>query len=135
MTDRDPVTMGLRVDDANPGHTRLSVFVGRNPGARGHAGHLVLRTDEWDEIRTAVEDATAILRGEVHRAAPIRTSDGNLVGYRCECGKGMGPHVAEIHEHRTAAEIDMLRDVLARLLPDRVEHATTVADVPTGGLL
>lgn len=42
----EPPTVTFRVDDANPGHTTLSVFVGRTPGARGHAGTLTLRTDE-----------------------------------------------------------------------------------------
>lgn len=54
MTDRDPVTVGIRVDDRNVAHTRVSVFVGRNEDARGHAGHLVLRTDEWDDLMHAL---------------------------------------------------------------------------------
>lgn len=45
-----PPTIHLRIDDANPGHTRLSVFVGRNPGARCHSGQIVLRTDEWEQL-------------------------------------------------------------------------------------
>ena len=77
----------------------------------------------------------ALLRGQGHRAAPVRDADGTLTGYRCECGRLLGPHVAEIHEHRTAAEVDALRDVLARLVPDRVTDAATLDDVPTGGLL
>lgn len=50
MNEPGPVTVGLRVDDRGPAHTRLSVFVGRNRGARGRAGELTLRTDEWDEL-------------------------------------------------------------------------------------
>lgn len=44
------VRVGLRVDDRNPGHVHVSVFAGRNPGARGHAGKVTFRSDEWDEI-------------------------------------------------------------------------------------
>lgn len=46
-----PVTVSVREDDRNEAHVHLSVFVGRNPGARGRSGTLVLRTDEWDELR------------------------------------------------------------------------------------
>ena len=45
------VTITFREDERNEAHVRVSVFVGRNPGARGHSGQLVLRTDEWDEAR------------------------------------------------------------------------------------
>jgi len=46
----DLVTVALREDDRNPGHVRVSVFVGRRPGSRGHSGQIVLRTDEWDDL-------------------------------------------------------------------------------------
>jgi len=52
----DPVTIYLREDDRNPGHTRVSVFVGRHAGARGHSGVLIMRTDEWDEIVDKLRD-------------------------------------------------------------------------------
>jgi len=52
----DPVTIWFREDDRNPGHTRVSVFVGRYVGARGHSGVLTLRTDEWDEIVGKLRD-------------------------------------------------------------------------------
>ena len=45
-----PVTILLREVRRNPGHVRIRVFVGRQPGARGVAGELTLRVDEWDEI-------------------------------------------------------------------------------------
>lgn len=48
--DRAPVKAAIRVDDRNPGHTTISVFIGRNEGARGHSGRLVVRTDELDEL-------------------------------------------------------------------------------------
>lgn len=48
--EKSRVTVLLREDARNPGHVRIRVFVGRNPGSRGCAGQLVLRTDEWDEI-------------------------------------------------------------------------------------
>lgn len=46
----DPVSTAIRVDEHGPGHTHVSVFAGRNEGARGHAGVLTFRTDEWDEL-------------------------------------------------------------------------------------
>ena len=46
----DEPTITFRVDEANHGHVTLSVFIGRNPGARGHSGRLVLRTDELVEL-------------------------------------------------------------------------------------
>lgn len=46
----DPTTCGLRVDRQNEAHTHVSVFAGRNTDARGHAGVLVFRTDEWNEL-------------------------------------------------------------------------------------
>lgn len=49
MSER-PVSAGLRVDSENPGHAVVSVFVGRTPGARGHAGTLTLRTDELTDL-------------------------------------------------------------------------------------
>ena len=45
-----PVTIAFREDSRNPGHVTLSVFTGRNEGARGHGGTIVMRTDEWDEL-------------------------------------------------------------------------------------
>lgn len=50
MSDR-PVTCTYSVVEQNPGHTRLSVYVGRTPGARGHAGVITLRTDEYEALR------------------------------------------------------------------------------------
>jgi len=50
-------TISLREDERNPGHVRVSVFVGRQPGSRGHAGQIVLRTDEWDDL-------VRLMRGE-----------------------------------------------------------------------
>lgn len=44
------VRLALRRNSQNPGHTTLSVFAGRNEGARGHAGTLTFRTDELAEL-------------------------------------------------------------------------------------
>lgn len=55
-----PVTIAFREDARNPAHVSLSVFIGRNEGARGLAGHLVVRTNEWDELRTLLEKAPAL---------------------------------------------------------------------------
>lgn len=43
-------TVMFREVDRNPGHVRITVWIGRNHGARGNAGTLTLRTDEWDEL-------------------------------------------------------------------------------------
>lgn len=56
MTNDDtinPVIVGFRVDDVNPGHVHVSIFSGRNVGSRGHSGHLVFRADEWPEVRAS----------------------------------------------------------------------------------
>lgn len=45
------VTIAVREISRNPGHVYLSVWMGRDPGARGHCGDLVVRTDEWDDLR------------------------------------------------------------------------------------
>ena len=47
--DREP-TIKFRVDEVNEAHVTLAVFVGRTPDARGHAGRLVLRTDEFADL-------------------------------------------------------------------------------------
>lgn len=44
------VTLALRRDSQNPGHTKVSVFSGRNEGARAHSGTLTFRTDELAEL-------------------------------------------------------------------------------------
>lgn len=53
---RTPVTAALRLDSVNPGHVIMSVFIGRNIGARGHSGTLTLRTDEWHELGDLVDN-------------------------------------------------------------------------------
>lgn len=55
-----PVTVSVREDDRNDAHVHLSVFVGRTPDARGRAGTLVLRTDEWDELAHRLLDADPV---------------------------------------------------------------------------
>lgn len=51
---RGPVKLAFRVDERGPGHTKVSVFVGRQVGSRGHSGQLVFRTDEWDELSSGL---------------------------------------------------------------------------------
>jgi hypothetical protein len=51
------VSMLFRVVDRNPAHVRVRVWVGRNVGARGKAGELVFRADEWEEIRRTLLNA------------------------------------------------------------------------------
>lgn len=50
--DLPPVTFGIKVtrDDGPGGHVHFDLFVGRNPHARGRAGSLVLRHDEFREF-------------------------------------------------------------------------------------
>jgi hypothetical protein len=48
------VTVGLRErpgQEFRGGHVEIQVFVGRNPDARGNAGTIILRVDEWEEIQ------------------------------------------------------------------------------------
>lgn len=46
-------TMGLRVESRDGGHVHCTLFVGRTIGARGCAGRVVLRVDEFDELVAA----------------------------------------------------------------------------------
>lgn len=48
--ERREVSCAMRVTARNEGHTTVTVWVGRNEGARGNAGKLVFRTDEWNEL-------------------------------------------------------------------------------------
>ena len=43
-------SVGYKVIDENPAHTRITVWVGRTPGARGNSGTLTVRTDELSEL-------------------------------------------------------------------------------------
>lgn len=47
---RRPVSCAVRVTSRNEGHTTVTVWAGRNEGARGNSGKLVFRTDEWYEL-------------------------------------------------------------------------------------
>ncbi len=51
---KELLPIAFREDSRNPGHTQVSVFIGRNVGARGHAGVLTMRTDEWDELQETI---------------------------------------------------------------------------------
>lgn len=46
------VNIALRVVDPHrPGHVEVDVFVGRKHTGRGRAGRIMLRRDEWEELR------------------------------------------------------------------------------------
>ena len=45
-----PVTFGVKVTHETLGHVYVTVFAGRTPGARGCAGQLVFRHDEFEEF-------------------------------------------------------------------------------------
>lgn len=92
-----PVTVTLRVDHQNPGHTWVTVFCGRNEGARGRAGQLVFRTDEWNEL----------LEGQSTRWA---SANNGLDGIDVLHSRGIPVH-------------DMLRALAGSLL-DAVKHMT-----------
>ena len=51
------VKVGLRelVNESNPAHVKVQVFVGRQEGSRGNAGKLTLRRDEWEELKGIIE--------------------------------------------------------------------------------
>lgn len=53
MTSERPVTMSFRFE-LHGGHVHADVFVGRNPGARGRAGTLIVREDEWPTLRAGL---------------------------------------------------------------------------------
>ncbi len=48
--------IGLREDSCTGGHTQVSVFIGRNEGARGRSGVITVRNDEWVALQAAIED-------------------------------------------------------------------------------
>ena len=60
-----PVTAAVRLDSANPGHAKVSVFVGRNEGARGHSGTLTFRTDEWAELGRIDSDGRLVVTFDI----------------------------------------------------------------------
>lgn len=45
------VGIRFRVLEDNGAHVRVAVFTGRNVGAFGHAGELVIRSEDWPTIR------------------------------------------------------------------------------------
>lgn len=55
-----PVTVSLVEESRNPGHTRVTVRVGRGRHARALSGTLTLRSDEWDELIAASADPLAL---------------------------------------------------------------------------
>lgn len=46
-----PATIAYRVIARNPAHVVVVIFAGRTEGARGNAGQLTFRADEWDALR------------------------------------------------------------------------------------
>jgi hypothetical protein len=70
MTGHLPVTIGLRErpgQGERGGHVEIQVFVGRNLEARGNAGTITLRVEEWEEIQGYIDDGSEVI---VNRAAP-----------------------------------------------------------------
>jgi hypothetical protein len=59
------VTAAMRVDSENPGHTIVSVLVGRNAGARGHAGTLTFRSDEMRDLGTCDAEGRLVIPFEM----------------------------------------------------------------------
>ncbi len=80
---QEPVTVGWREDERAGGHVQLSLFVGRNLDARGRAGVITLRVDEWDEIR------------------------GGILGVRCDVIPALNRHdgFGDLAEPRTKVEL------------------------------
>lgn len=54
MVEKRPVRMGYRESTNAPGHRLMQIFVGRNEGARGQSGVLIVDEDEWDEVSAAL---------------------------------------------------------------------------------
>jgi len=58
MADDDrPVTFGIKVTNQTPAHITCNLFAGRNPDARGMAGSLTLRRDEFEELMWRLDPA------------------------------------------------------------------------------
>lgn len=53
---RPLLPIGLREDSHTGGHTQVSVFIGRNEGARGRSGVITIRNDEWNELQDAIRN-------------------------------------------------------------------------------
>ena len=70
----EPVTVAFRETTRNPGHVRVSVFVGRNDGARGNSGELTLRTDEWDELQEAIRNNNGRMHVDILKPLPVEES-------------------------------------------------------------
>lgn len=51
QTGEGPLSIMAREERRRGGHVDIGVFVGRRPGARGKAGTITLRIDEWDAMR------------------------------------------------------------------------------------
>ena len=69
------VSFRLRVNDQNPGHTRVTVFAGTREGSRGNTGELALRTpDEWPAFRARIEGFDALLVAARHVVVHIDRS-------------------------------------------------------------
>lgn len=66
--------VSVRVDDVNPAHVRLSVFVGPREGSRGHSGELVVRRPEVLDLAGDFYDA--LITG----LASHKTDSGDLLG-------------------------------------------------------
>ena len=65
MSAQRPLLLGFRVAYADPGHTHVQIFTGRNAGARGNLGTLMERTEDWPELRAA------LLRGGFEEMPPL----------------------------------------------------------------
>ena len=68
MNRADPrrVTAVVRIQEANPAHVTVSVWVGRQPGSRGRAGTLAFGANEWAEL-----SANGVVELTVEPGAPL----------------------------------------------------------------
>ena len=92
------LTIKFRVDEVNEAHVTLAVFVGRTPDARGHAGRLVLRTDEFAEL-LAGPIATQILGADLLKL-------GGTVEYRGDSQVGAVHRFVRAHAKGMRAAMD-----------------------------
>jgi hypothetical protein len=118
-----PTKIALRVNDRNPGHVRLSLFVGRNPGSRVHAGEIVVRTDEWDELRDRIERVRTMIDPGgplTHYCAPEFDDAARPTAWVCEDDGQRFTDEATMREHRLRAMLLDLEDAVGPLVPDLI---------------
>ena len=69
------LSIHLRAEAQNGGHTTVGVFIGRNPESRGKSGQIIVRNDEWLDITGGP------LADNEHRALDLPVQVSNQVDF------------------------------------------------------